>query len=60
MLTSMDATIRVWDVKTKRYLKMLRSARSLVGMNIFVVTSITETHKATLKIWGAVDRVTVK
>jgi hypothetical protein len=56
----MDATIRVWDVKTKRYLKMLRSARPLVGMNIFVVTGITETQKATLKIWGAVDRVTVK
>ena len=60
MLTSMDAKIRVWDVKTKRYLKMLRSASPLVGMNIFVVTGITETHKATLKILGAVDRVTVK
>jgi hypothetical protein len=56
----MDATIRVWDVKTKRYLKMLRSARPLVAMNIFVATGITATHKATLKILGAVDRVTVK
>ena len=60
MLTSMDATITVWDVKTKRYLKILRSDRPLVGMNIFVVTGITEAQKATLKIWGAVDRVTVK
>ena len=39
---------------------MLRSARPLVSMNIFVVTGITETQKARLKILGAVDRVTVK
>ncbi len=39
---------------------MLRSARPVLGMNICVVTGITETHKATLKILGAVDRVTLK
>jgi hypothetical protein len=57
MLTSMDATIRLWDVKTRRYLQMLRSDRPQVGMNISVVTGITEAQKAMLKMLGAVDRL---
>jgi len=57
MLTSMDATIRLWDVKTRRYLKMLRSDRPQVGMNISAVTGITEAQKAMLKMLGAVDRL---
>jgi WD40 repeat protein len=53
--SSLDETIKIWDVEMGECLKTLRAERPYEGMNITGVTGLTEAQKATLKTLGAVE-----
>jgi WD40 repeat protein len=55
--SSLDETIKFWDVKTGECLKTLRAERPCEDMNITGATGLTEAQKATLKVLGAVELV---
>jgi WD40 repeat protein len=57
--TSMDETIRVWDVATGTCLRVLRAEGPYAGMNIAGVTGISDAQKAALKTLGAVDETSL-
>ncbi|NJK67561.1 MAG: hypothetical protein HC789_08455 [Microcoleus sp. CSU_2_2] len=47
--SSVDGSIKIWDLKTGECLKTLRADRPYEGMNITRVMGITEAQKATLE-----------
>ena len=53
--SSLDETIKIWQVEMGECLKTLRAERPYEGMNITGVTGLTEAQKATLKTLGAVE-----
>ncbi len=52
---SHDETIKIWDIKTGKCLKTLKSDRPYERMNITGVKGLTEAEKSTLKALGAVE-----
>jgi len=53
--SSLDETIRLWDLDTGRCLRTLRAIRPYEGMNLTGVKGLTEAQKATLKALGAIE-----
>ena len=52
----LDRTIKLWDVKTGKCLKTLKSEKPYEAMNITGVKGITENQKANLKALGAIAK----
>jgi WD40 repeat protein len=53
--SSIDETIKFWDVRTGAFLTTWRAPGPYAGMNISNVTGITDVQKAALKALGAVE-----
>jgi len=52
---SFDGTIRLWDVRTGKCLKILIGDRPYENMNIAHVTGLTELQKIMLRSLGAIE-----
>jgi WD40 repeat protein len=50
-----NAAIKVWDMQTKKCLKILQADRLYEGMNIYGVTGLTAAQRQTLLVLGAVE-----
>jgi WD40 repeat protein len=50
-----DETIKLWDLKTGRCCKTIRTERPYEGMSITMVQGLTEAQKNTLKFLGAIN-----
>jgi WD40 repeat protein len=53
--SSLDETLKVWDIQTGECLRTLYVERPYEGMNITGVTGVTEAQKETLKRLGAIE-----
>lgn len=53
--SSLDETIRFWDLETGQRLRTLRAIRPYEGMQIAGIKGLTDAQKATLKALGAVE-----
>ena len=53
--TSIDETIKLWDVKTGECINTLRSLRPYEGMDITGIEGVSDAQKETLKALGAIS-----
>ena len=54
--SSVDETIKLWDINTGDCLTTLRAERPYEGMNIIGITGLTDNQKEILKVLGAVEK----
>ncbi len=53
--SSVDGTMRIWDIRTGQCLEVLQADRPYTGMNITHATGLTEEQRVSLKALGAIE-----